>query len=801
MWVSIVVTSTRKDIKTKILKITPEVIMRSLLLLILSQFLFLTSTHAVTSKVTEQEIKDYLSKNNNARQLNQLISNKIVADFNDGTLTLNPGGSLTYAEYPPDVVKKTGCTHRRKHIYQSIKGKFDGDTGVTTDFSDITDHIETTVILDGSLIAKASDRHWFGAKLPLVGCVDYLRNTAHVTVTANVKLHVKVRVDFESTLTTNPDGSAAYALTPVADVSANAVVYNTKASISGSNGYSDAFWNTAYTLKSMFDFIETGSTYNRNLNIDFQNSLNEKVDLAETFTTQLNAELQGNYTVLVDAIDFQVASTLGEDLGLGVIDQYIYDHRQEILFYLMTNDDAALDELLTSPTAIASCAAALPTLMSTSPKGAPTYTNNGGTCHVFNTDQEFHDAGLFYGNYFTDAGCANQITFFPANRSNYCRSILDKSILGNANVFFASNSWTVPLGTRLNLNVASSVNNIQPYMLDHKVPPVSEYYDSHQPTEVCNKGGCTIQSVAQYCKIGIRVYKPDIKQTGLKPAMMIHGGSWKYRTTGFSGLETHISHLTQRGYVVFTPFYSLTGDADGPRACQNRDHVQITNDINRAFKWVLANSATFGAKGKVTLMGQSAGAHLALTLATGAFATSVDKAVLFYPPTDFKDMIRQMQDGTYTNEAGMRAVGRYLNMDLTGPNLANINLNDPLVLNNTFTEKVAANPAAYPPMYILHGVQDKIVPSSQSVRLCNAMSGSVFGNTANDGGIAGTGPFMKRYNCGTNGSVLDLFAESDHVFDICHKLGITSGTCAAGPNSIPTVKSSILNAYNWLKPL
>ena len=777
--------------------------MRSLLLLILSlsQFFFLASTHAASGSVTNQEIKDFLSKNNNARQLNKLVNEKIVAELNNGTLTLNPGGIIKYEEYLPDVVKKTGCTHRRKFIYQSIKGTFDGDTGVTTDFSDITDHVATTVILDGSLVVKGADRHWYGAKIPLVGCVDYLRNTAHVTVTANVKLHVSVRVDFESTLTANPDGSAAYALTPVADVSVEARVYNTKASVSGSNSLSDAFWDAAYTIKSFGDFIKTGNTYNRNLEMDFQNSLNEKVDLAATFTEQINAELQGKYTVLVDALDFQIASSLGEDLGLGIIDQYIQDHSQEIMFYLMAKDDEALDQLLTSPDALASCAAALPTLMSTSPKGAPIYTNNGGACHVFNTDQEVHDAGLFYGNYFTDAGCTSQITFWPATRLNYCRSILDKNILGNADVLFASNSWTMPLGTRLNLNVASSVKNTQPYVMDYKLPPVQSYYDSHQPTEVCNKGGCTIQSVAQYCKISMRVYKPDIKKTGLKPAMLIHGGSWKYRINGFAGLETHISHLTQRGYVVFTPFYSLTGDADGPRACQNRDHVQITQDINKAFSWVQANSASFGAIGKVTLMGQSAGAHLALTLATGSKAASVDKAVLFYPPTDFKDMIRQMQDGTYTNEAGVRAVSRYLNMDLTGDNLANINLNDPRVVANTFTEKVAANPSAYPPMYIMHGIKDGIVPSSQSVRLCNAMSGSVVGAATNDGGVAGTGPFMKRQNCGLNGSVLDLFAESDHVFDICHKIGVTTGACAAGPNSIPAVKSSILNAYNWLKPL
>jgi acetyl esterase/lipase len=136
------------------------------------------------------------------------------------------------------------------------------------------------------------------------------------------------------------------------------------------------------------------------------------------------------------------------------------------------------------------------------------------------------------------------------------------------------------------------------------------------------------------CELEMRVYKSDIAGQDLKPLMAIHGGTWRHRGSSFFGLEAGISQLTERGFIVFVPFYRLVGDSDGNTECNAVSWRELTDDVEDALDWIKENGAALGALNEpVSLYGQSAGAHLSAWLAAYR-SNDVRKALLYYPPTD-----------------------------------------------------------------------------------------------------------------------------------------------------------------------
>jgi len=170
---------------------------------------------------------------------------------------------------------------------------------------------------------------------------------------------------------------------------------------------------------------------------------------------------------------------------------------------------------------------------------------------------------------------------------------------------------------------------------------------------------------------------------------------------------------------VPAPFYRLISDSDGTAECQNASFDELLSDVEDAFTWVQQNSETFGAEGKPVVFGQSAGGHLAAYLAVQQ-PSEVERAVLFYAPTDFTDFGGQIVRGEYTNEAGITIL-----QEAVGVESGEIDLQSPLFVENTFPAVVAEQPAIYPPMFMLHGESDSLLPSRQSVRMCNGLAGDV----------------------------------------------------------------------------
>ncbi|WP_205511628.1 alpha/beta hydrolase [Longitalea arenae] len=107
----------------------------------------------------------------------------------------------------------------------------------------------------------------------------------------------------------------------------------------------------------------------------------------------------------------------------------------------------------------------------------------------------------------------------------------------------------------------------------------------------------------------IDAFYPAGRSTGKKPAIMIiHGGGWRSGNP-----EQHhplAQHLAARGYVCFTPDYSLSTHELYPAAIY---------DLKRALRWVVQHAHQYQVDtSKIAVLGFSAGGQLAAFLGTTA---------------------------------------------------------------------------------------------------------------------------------------------------------------------------------------
>lgn len=377
--------------------------------------------------------------------------------------------------------------------------------------------------------------------------------------------------------------------------------------------------------------------------------------------------------------------------------------------------------------------------------------------------------GAVTGRYWSDASCTNEIEYRPTSMDEYCHVALDSERFGNAALLSSGASpWTHSPGTRFDIGALT---------LDGLTQPLMRRYNYK-----------TVQTGSGVCELEMRVYMGAMNGAPRKPLLALHGGSWQHRASGFLGIEATATHFTNNGFIVFAPFYRLIGESDGNIACNDATLADILSDVNDAMDWIQSRSVEFGMGSDVTVFGQSAGGHLALSLAVNR-PDDVRRAVLLYAPSDFEDFAQQIRSGAYTNEAGFKILET-----VTGKSIDDLDIQSDLVVENSFPARIASSPDTYPPMYILHGEMDSLLPFRQSVRLCNALSGNV--NV--ESGPASLMPNLTSLSsstvCNANGSRLDLIAEGEHALDLC----IAPGLCLSGSEqSAERVAQSMNDMLAW----
>lgn len=299
--------------------------------------------------------------------------------------------------------------------------------------------------------------------------------------------------------------------------------------------------------------------------------------------------------------------------------------------------------------------------------------------------------------------------------------------------------------------------------------------------------GHLYKSDQSICQLEMRVYKKDIDAENLKPLLAFHGGSWSSRGLAFIGLESQIAHYTEQDFVVFAPFYRLSGHADGNTECNGATWTEVVADSEAALDWVNANAQKFGAESSTpSVMGQSAGAHLAGWLITHR-PEDVAAGLLFYPPVDFTELLQRYNDGYFVqNGVNIKPTMDILS-DFVGSDSRLLSLDSNVVQQNSFANLVSQLGQSAPPVFLLHGLSDDLVPSSQSVTLCNA-----YGSFAN----IKTDNLKSLYTCGSS-SQLHLIQQGEHYFENC--LSDLDGLCLAGDAaSRQATADSLQQAREWL---
>jgi acetyl esterase/lipase len=202
------------------------------------------------------------------------------------------------------------------------------------------------------------------------------------------------------------------------------------------------------------------------------------------------------------------------------------------------------------------------------------------------------------------------------------------------------------------------------------------------------------------------VYLPSTPApAGGYPVMIaIHGGAWRRRDKGEFGQRT-AGGFTPEGYAVVAPNYLLAAPGQ-PSWPVNFEDVQA------AVRWVRSQAGTLDFNpDEIVAEGESAGANLAALL--GVYSTrqngsgtssAVDAVVAVSTPTNLVTLYQQKR---YAGGAAAEFLG--------GPP-------DRVLANYIAASPIDQISPGDPPMFLVHGRQDPVIPVSQSEEMHAALT-------------------------------------------------------------------------------
>lgn len=186
--------------------------------------------------------------------------------------------------------------------------------------------------------------------------------------------------------------------------------------------------------------------------------------------------------------------------------------------------------------------------------------------------------------------------------------------------------------------------------------------------------------------------------------LVIPGGAYWFVSVANEGAEL-APLLTERGYTVFVLTYRLPGEGWAQRA-----QVPL-QDAQRAMRVVRSQAAQFGFDaGAVSVIGFSAGGHLAATLATRHAQST-------YIAVDATDRLDARPHGValiYPVVSLRRPWTHELSRELL------LGATAPEALVEQYSAELQVN-AATPPLFIVHALDDEAVPVDNSLQLARAL--------------------------------------------------------------------------------
>lgn len=696
---------------------------------------------AETVTVTLLELQRALDEANQGRDS---VAREVLAKIDRAISESDLGlveGELIYRSSDTDITVEGGC-NRTVILQMDTDIKLNSDTSLSLTLDSLYDPVVISVDVNANISSVGEARQIIGVRLG--ECQNLARDSFVFDANGPASFSL------DATLLLNPSWTddSTLSLFPTVSISGELEQFSVDVNVDDTvladvletyikDRVDETFSNSR--LVQELSSLETAA--NESLKESFDEGRID-IDLPETDDEQILAL----YQYLQPEARFPVTLDM------------IRANRQQILSSMLFGEPSSVQDIFADAILCEATSAFLNPI-----EPAALFVKSGSQCS--NVDS----ASATEGTYWTDSNCTSEIAYRPTSLSEYCIVALDKNRLGNAAVLDpASAHWTMSPGSRFDIGALSLEQLTQPLMRRYKYK--------------------TVETGRGLCELEMRVYSGASNLESQKPLIALHGGSWQHRASGFLGVEATATHFTNNGFRVFAPFYRLVGESDGNIACNNATLSDIESDVNDALDWVNSRFDQFNLNAKPTVFGQSAGGHLALSLAVNR-RDEIRRAILFYAPSDFEDFAQQIRSGAYTNPAGFKILEA-----VTGNAISELDTQSEVVVENSFPARIAESPSDYPPMFILHGEMDSLLPYRQSVRLCNALSGSDNVNSGPASLMPNINGLASNIACNANGSTLHLIAEGEHALDLC----IAPELCLSGsPQSANQVAQSINTMLDW----
>jgi acetyl esterase/lipase len=186
----------------------------------------------------------------------------------------------------------------------------------------------------------------------------------------------------------------------------------------------------------------------------------------------------------------------------------------------------------------------------------------------------------------------------------------------------------------------------------------------------------------------VDIYEPETSPNGVT-VILLHGGGWRFGNR--ADMEPYATALAAQGFTAIAAEYRLLGEAPWP--------AQL-DDVLAVVRWAAARTSNlYLRRNRIVLQGYSAGGHLAL-LAAAKLPDIAAVVAFFAPPSLARDAAAAGPD-----PAAM----------LLGPGAS--------------AEAIAAaSPIMqagplFPPVFLLGGVDDPLVPPHQTLALFSTLRG------------------------------------------------------------------------------
>jgi len=241
--------------------------------------------------------------------------------------------------------------------------------------------------------------------------------------------------------------------------------------------------------------------------------------------------------------------------------------------------------------------------------------------------------------------------------------------------------------------------------------------------------GANSYNISYNEKQALDLYFPTQKKYERSPLLIfMHGGAWivgRKESINFNRFNGAIENLRAQGFAVASLSYTLAEDGISP-------FPQNIKDIIEAINWLKSQGEEYSIDtNRIGLMGESAGAHLALMLTFHAYADEhpewsrpkIDYLVDIYGPTEMKHLfLSETLDS-------LNSFARKLPSVLGEPldiiqNLMGFDPKKDSLKANKFMRDyspICFLKSELAPLLIIHGDEDQVVPIEQSRQLIARM--------------------------------------------------------------------------------